>query len=64
MTRLTTERQDLISKNQLKSPRLKPLDQNIENYKRVISESLSLRVSAAEDELQEVNARLENMNRA
>jgi len=63
MTRLTTERQDLISKNQLKSPRLKPLDQNIENYKRVISESLSLRVSAAEDELQEVNARLENMNR-
>jgi hypothetical protein len=44
MAQLSTERMDLINRNQLKSPRLKTLNQNIDNIKRVISESFSLRI--------------------
>jgi capsular exopolysaccharide synthesis family protein len=61
MAELTTERMDLINRNQLKSPRLKTLNQNIDNIKRVISESFTLRIKAAENELKNIEETLANL---
>jgi tyrosine-protein kinase Etk/Wzc len=63
MAQLTTERMDLINRNQLKSPRLKTLNQNIDNIKRVISESFILRIRAAENELKNIEQGLANLER-
>jgi len=63
MGQLATEKQDLISRNQLKSPRLKTLTQNIQNIKRVISENLQLRIAAVESDLEDINGRIDNLNR-
>lgn len=61
MVQLTREKQDLINRNQIRSPRLKTLNQNIDNIKRVISENINLLVNAASSDLQEVESRLANL---
>jgi tyrosine-protein kinase Etk/Wzc len=61
MAQLTTERMDLINRNQLKSPRLKTLNQNIDNIKRVITESLNLRIRRAENDLRKAEEELANL---
>jgi tyrosine-protein kinase Etk/Wzc len=63
MAELATERMDLINRNQLKSPRLKTLNQNIDNIKRVITESLNLRIRRAENELGRAEEELANLQR-
>lgn len=63
MARLTSEKQELINRNQVKSPRLKILDQNIDNIKRVISENLTLLINSASSDLNVVDERLAELNR-
>jgi len=63
MARLASEKQELINRNQIKSPRLKILDQNIDNIKRVISENLTLLINSASSDLGAVNDRLSELNR-
>lgn len=63
MAQLTREKQDLINRNQVKSPRLKTLDQNISNIKRVITENINLIISSTAAELQEIDNRLAQLDR-
>ncbi len=63
MAQLTAERMDLINKNQLRSPRLKTLNQNIDNIKRVISESFTLRIRAAGNDLKKIEEEIASLNK-
>lgn len=63
LTTLSNERQQLISTNQLRNPRLRTLDANIATIKNVISENISFNLSAAQNEFEEANRRLNEMSR-
>lgn len=58
MTNLSTERQNLISTNQLRNPRIKTLDANIETIKKVISDNINFSLTATQNELDELNRRI------
>jgi len=63
MSRLVSERQELINKNQLKNPRLKTLEQNIGNIQGVISDNIELLISKKEAEIEEITNRMGALDR-
>lgn len=62
LTTLNSERQQLISNNQLRSPRLRSIEVNIGNLKRVISENIRYSISATRSELNDVRGKISNLN--
>ena len=63
LTMLNSERQRIISQNQLRNPRLVTLNISIENLKDVIAENISFGLSSTNNELAELNSRIEALNR-
>jgi tyrosine-protein kinase Etk/Wzc len=62
LTTLITEKQQIISNNQLRNPRLRTLDANIGNMKKVILENVNYSIDAANAELREINSRIRALN--
>jgi len=63
LTALNSEKQRIISQDQLLNPRLTTLDISIENLKNVIAENITFSLSTARSELNELNSRIEGLNR-
>ena len=63
LTALNTEKQRIISQDQLRNPRLATLNISIENLKNVIAENITFSLSTSRNELNELNNRLESLNR-
>jgi len=62
LTTLITEKQQIISNNQLRNPRLRTLEANINNMKEVILENVNYSIGAANAELKEINSRIRALN--
>ncbi len=62
LAQLSTERQDLINRNQIRSPRLRTINQSIDNMKQVITENISFRITAVENQLSEIDTRIQALN--
>lgn len=62
LTTLNSEKQQIISNNQLRNPRLKTLNASIENLKNVISENIKFSISTTRSELNELNRKIGNLN--
>jgi tyrosine-protein kinase Etk/Wzc len=63
LTALNTEKQRIISQDQLRNPRLVTLDISINNLKNVIAENITFSLSTAKKEQAELNSRIEALNR-
>jgi capsular exopolysaccharide synthesis family protein len=63
LTNLTTERQEFINNNQLRSPRLRTIETTIGNLKMAILENLQYSIATTESELREVNRRISQLDR-
>ncbi len=63
LTALNTEKQRIISQDQLRNPRLATLSISIENLKSVIAENISFSMNTTRGELNELNSRIEGLNR-
>jgi len=63
LTSMSSERQQLINNNQLRSPRLRTLEITINNLKNVIIENLQYSINASNAELREVNQKIASLNR-
>jgi tyrosine-protein kinase Etk/Wzc len=63
LTKLNAEKSDIISKNQLKNPRLQTLNVSIVNLKDVISEHIRFNIVATEGELNETLDRINELNK-
>jgi tyrosine-protein kinase Etk/Wzc len=63
LTTLSSERQNLITTNQLKNPRIKTLDSNIQIIKKVISDNIVFSQSATQNELDVINKRITELNK-
>lgn len=59
---LSSEKQELINRNQIRSPRLKTINQSIDNMKQVITENINFRISAVQNQLTEIDTRIQNLN--
>jgi tyrosine-protein kinase Etk/Wzc len=62
LTTLSTEKQNLISTNQLKNPRIKTLDANMATIRKVITDNINFSISSAQNELNELNNRILKAN--
>ena len=60
---LTSERQDLISRNLTRSPRLKTLEINIRNINQVIEDNLKFNLTATQNKLDDLNNRISELER-
>ncbi|MEN8230622.1 MAG: polysaccharide biosynthesis tyrosine autokinase [Bacteroidota bacterium] len=60
---LSTERQQIINNNQLRSPRLKTLNITIDNLKKVIIENLHYSINTTNAELNDINRKIRGLNR-
>lgn len=58
LTALSRERQDLISTNQLRNPRIKTLDANISSILKVITDNISFTLNTARNELAETQQKI------
>ncbi len=58
LTALSSEKQSLISTNQLRNPRLKTLEANITTIKNVIADNINFNLSTTRNKLEEINSRL------
>jgi len=63
LTALNSEKQRIISQDQLRNPRLVTLDISIENLKNVIAGNITFSLSTAKSEQAELNNRIEALNR-
>lgn len=63
LTTLNAEKQQIISQDQLRNPRLSTLNISIDNLKNVINENITFSLETSRNELNELNSRLENLNR-
>jgi capsular exopolysaccharide synthesis family protein len=63
LTALNSEKQRIISQDQLRNPRLVTLDISIENLKNVIAENITFSLTTAKSEQAELNSRIEALNR-
>ena len=61
LSALTRERKNLIATNQLKNPRLKTLDTNIESIVTVITENIDFDLNTTESELAEINNKIQQI---
>jgi tyrosine-protein kinase Etk/Wzc len=62
LTTLNTEKQRIISQDQLKNPRLQTIDISIENLKKVIAENLSFSITTTRRELDILIERINDLN--
>lgn len=62
LTTLGTEKQNLISTNQLKNPRIKTLDANMATIRKVITDNINFSISSIQNELNEKNRRIAQLN--
>lgn len=58
LTTLSRERQNLISTNQLKNPRIKTLDASMNSIKKVIIDNITFSISSIQSDLNETNRKL------
>ncbi|HYW97141.1 MAG TPA: hypothetical protein VE870_16230, partial [Bacteroidales bacterium] len=58
LTTLNAEKQNIISNNQLRNPRLKTLNSSIENYKESILENIKFSISTTRSELNALNQKI------
>ncbi|MFZ5940849.1 MAG: GumC family protein [Bacteroidota bacterium] len=63
LTTLSTERQNLISTNQLLNPRIKTLDANIATIKKVISDNISFNLTTTQTELNEAKRKIADLEK-
>lgn len=63
LTKLNAEKSEIISKNQLRNPRLQTLNVSIVNLKDVISEHIRFNIVATEGELNETLDRISDLNK-
>ena len=63
LTALNSEKQRIISQDQLRNPRLVTLDISIENLKNVIAGNITFSLSTARSEQAELNSRIDALNR-
>ncbi len=62
LTTLNAEKQQIISNNQLRNPRLKTLNASIQNMKNSIIENIKFSISTTRNELQELNTKISSLN--
>ncbi len=62
LTTLNSERQTIISNDQLRNPRLQTLNVSIDNLKTVINENISFSISTTRKELDDLENRIKNLN--
>ncbi len=63
LTTLNSEKQRMISQDQTRNPRLATLNIRIDNLKNVISENISFSLNNTRSELDELNGRINSLNR-
>jgi tyrosine-protein kinase Etk/Wzc len=63
LTVLNSEKQRMISQDQTRNPRLATINIRINNLKDVISENLNFSLATTRSELDELNSRINNLNR-
>ena len=63
LTTLNSEKQQIISNDQLLNPRLRTLDVSIENLKNAITENIRFSVSTTRNELNDLNGKITNLER-
>lgn len=63
LTALNAEKQRIISHDQLRNPRLATLNISIGNLKEIIAENIRFGLSNARQELDELNSRINSLNR-
>ncbi len=62
LTSLNSEKQKIISNNQLRSTRLQTLNTSINNLENVIKENISFNITTTQNELNELNDRIKRLN--
>lgn len=62
LTTLNSEKQRMISQDQMRNPRLATLNIRLENLKDVISENLRFSINTTRSELEEINSRINILN--
>lgn len=62
LTNLNSEKQQIISNNQLRNPRLKTLNATIDNLKNTIAENIKFSIRSTRNELNELNRKISNLN--
>lgn len=62
LTDLNSEKQSIISNNQLRNPRLNTLNSSIENLKDVINENIKFSINTSQSELADLNRKIESLN--
>jgi tyrosine-protein kinase Etk/Wzc len=63
LTSLNTEKQRIISQDQLRNPRLLTIDATIENLKTAIAENINFSISSTRRELSDLNSQISSLNR-
>ncbi len=63
LTTLNAEKQQFISNDQLRNPRLQTLNVSIENLKNAISENIRFSISTTRNELKDLNGKIANLER-
>ncbi len=63
LTTLNSEKQQFISNDQLLNPRLQTLNVSIENLKNAISENIRFSISTTRNELNDLNSKINNLER-
>ncbi len=62
LTTLNGERQQIVSNNQLRSPRLRSIEVSIQNLKTVIAENIRYSITATGSELSDVRGKISGLN--
>ena len=63
LTTLNSEKQRIISQDQLRNPRLQTIDISIETLKNAISDNLTFTISTTKREIDDLNAKINELNR-
>jgi len=63
LTTLNSEKQRIISQDQLRNPRLQTIDISIDNLKRVITENLNFSITTSRRQIDETAQKLNELNR-
>lgn len=63
LTALNSEKQRIVSQDQMRNPRLGTINVRIDNLKGLISENISFSLTSTRNELSEINTRINALNR-
>ncbi|GAG90963.1 unnamed protein product, partial [marine sediment metagenome] len=63
LTALNSEKQQILSAGQIQNPRLQTLDVSIRNLKEAISENIKFSISTTRNELNDLNSKINNLER-